>query len=61
METVTAARDEIFAQTERLEREAVAAIPDGVYTAEGCLDNDGIDRRRRSGSGSRSRSRGERR
>ena len=38
----TAARDEIFAQTERFERAAVAAIPDGVYRAEGCLDNDGI-------------------
>ena len=26
---------------ERFERAAVAAIPDGVYTAEGCIDNDG--------------------
>jgi N-methylhydantoinase B len=43
MATVRAARDEIFAQTERLEREVIAAIPDGVYTAEGFLDNDGID------------------
>ncbi|WP_433512381.1 hydantoinase B/oxoprolinase family protein [Nonomuraea sp. CA-143628] len=41
--TVMAARDEIFAQTERLERQAVAAIPDGTYTAGGFLDNDGID------------------
>lgn len=41
--TVRAARDEIFAQTERLEREVIAAIPDGVYRAEGFLDNDGID------------------
>ena len=40
--TVLAAREEIFAQTERYEREAVAAIPDGVYTAEGCLDDDGV-------------------
>jgi N-methylhydantoinase B len=39
--TIEAARDEIFAQTERYERAAVAAIPDGVYRAEGCLDNDG--------------------
>jgi N-methylhydantoinase B len=39
---VAAARDEIFAQSERLDREAVALIPDGVYEAEGCLDNDGI-------------------
>jgi N-methylhydantoinase B len=43
METVRAARDEIFAQTERLEREVISTIPDGVYTAEGFLDNDGID------------------
>ncbi|MBB5081684.1 hydantoinase B/oxoprolinase family protein [Nonomuraea endophytica] len=42
VETVMAARDEIFAQTERLERQAIAAIPDGVYTAGGHLDNDGI-------------------
>ncbi|MGW4474284.1 hydantoinase B/oxoprolinase family protein [Nonomuraea sp. NPDC004354] len=43
IETVMAARDEIFAQTERLERQAIAAIPDGTYTAGGFLDNDGID------------------
>jgi N-methylhydantoinase B len=42
LETVFAARDEIFAQTERLERDAVTAIPDGRYTAEGCLDDDGV-------------------
>ena len=42
VETVRTARDEIFAQTERLEREAVAAIPDGHYYAEGSLDNDGV-------------------
>jgi N-methylhydantoinase B len=41
-ETIAAARDEIFRQTEALEREAVAALPDGVYRAEGCLDNDGL-------------------
>jgi N-methylhydantoinase B len=40
-DTIAAARDEIFAQTERLERAAVAAIPDGVYRAEGCIDDDG--------------------
>jgi N-methylhydantoinase B len=39
--TIEAARDEVFAQTERYERAAVAAIPDGTYRAEGCLDNDG--------------------
>ena len=41
-ETVAAARDEIFAQTERLERIAIGEIPDGVYEAEGALDNDGL-------------------
>jgi N-methylhydantoinase B len=41
-ETILAARDEIFAQTERFERAAVEAIADGVYRAEGCLDNDGV-------------------
>jgi N-methylhydantoinase B len=40
--TVLAAREEIFAQTERYEREAIAVIPDGIYTAEGCLDDDGV-------------------
>lgn len=43
LRTVRAARDEIFAQTERFERVAIAAIPDGFYEAEGFLDNDGID------------------
>ena len=38
---VAAATADVFAQCERLDREAVAAIPDGVYAAEGCLDNDG--------------------
>ncbi len=41
-ETIAAARDEIFRQTEELEREAVAAVPDGDYNAEGYLDNDGL-------------------
>ncbi|MFE3947340.1 hydantoinase B/oxoprolinase family protein [Streptomyces sp. NPDC059118] len=41
--TVLAARDAIFAQTERLERREIAAIPDGVYEATGHLDDDGID------------------
>jgi N-methylhydantoinase B len=40
--TVEAARDEIFAQTARYESEAIAAIPDGTYRAEGCLDDDGL-------------------
>ena len=42
LETVYAARDGIFEQTERIERAAVAAIPDGIYQAEGCIDNDGL-------------------
>ncbi|WP_340556465.1 hydantoinase B/oxoprolinase family protein [Streptomyces sp. GSL17-111] len=41
--TLRAARDEIFRQTERLERAVIQGVPDGVYTAEGFLDNDGID------------------
>jgi N-methylhydantoinase B len=40
-DTIESARDEVFAQTERLERAAVSAIPDGVYRAEGCIDDDG--------------------
>jgi N-methylhydantoinase B len=40
--TAELARDEIFSQAEQLDRAAVAAIPDGIYAAEGCLDNDGI-------------------
>jgi N-methylhydantoinase B len=43
LETLELARDEIFRQTESLERAMIAQIPDGVYTAEGVLDNDGID------------------
>lgn len=43
MEQLDAARDEIFRQTEQIERETVRNVPDGVYEAEGVLDNDGID------------------
>ena len=32
----------IYRQTEKLDREAIAAIPDGTYSAEGFLDNDGV-------------------
>ncbi|MFC4222461.1 hydantoinase B/oxoprolinase family protein [Lysinibacter cavernae] len=42
-DTLNAARDEIFRQTEEIERETVRGIPDGVYEAEGVLDNDGIN------------------
>ena len=41
-ETVMAARDEIFRQSEQLERETVKNILDGTYEAEGTIDNDGI-------------------
>ncbi len=41
-ETIAAARDEIFKQTEERERAAVRALPDGNYAAEGYLDNDGL-------------------
>ncbi|GAB2518597.1 hydantoinase B/oxoprolinase family protein [Microbacterium petrolearium] len=43
VEVIDQARDEIFRQTEELELERVRSIPDGVYEAEGVLDNDGID------------------
>jgi N-methylhydantoinase B len=43
LDTLRAAREEIFSQTERLEREVLRGIPDGEYTAEGFLDNDGVD------------------
>ena len=32
----------IFRQTAALDRAAIAAIPDGTYSAEGTLDNDGV-------------------
>lgn len=43
LDVIRAARDEIYRQTEQFERQVVAAIPDGIYEAEGCIDNDGID------------------
>lgn len=42
VETIAAARDEIFRRTEELEREAVKALPDGLYHAKGYLDDDGL-------------------
>jgi N-methylhydantoinase B len=41
-EAYAAAREEIYRQSEELERAAVAAIPDGTYEAEGCLDDDAL-------------------
>lgn len=32
---------DIFLQSELMEQEAIASFPEGVYYAEGCLDNDG--------------------
>jgi N-methylhydantoinase B len=41
-ETYLEARNEIYRQSEELERAAVATIPDGAYRAEGFLDDDGL-------------------
>lgn len=41
-EVVTAARDDIFRQSEEMERISIQQIPDGDYEAEGSLDNDGL-------------------
>ncbi|MDR7515471.1 MAG: hydantoinase B/oxoprolinase family protein [Armatimonadota bacterium] len=40
--TVEAASELIFEQAERADREVIAAIPDGTYTADGYLDGDGV-------------------
>ena len=42
LETVMAARDEIFRQSEQLERETVIRLTDGRYEAEGTIDDDGL-------------------
>jgi N-methylhydantoinase B len=42
LEAVRAAKTEIARQSAQLDREAIAAIPDGVYEAAGALDNDGV-------------------
>jgi N-methylhydantoinase B len=41
-DTYVEAREEIFRQSEELEREAVSALADGTYEAEGSLDDDGL-------------------
>lgn len=41
-DVMDSAVEEIFRQSEVLDREAVRVIPDGEYFAEGYLDNDGI-------------------
>ncbi|MEM8922191.1 MAG: hydantoinase B/oxoprolinase family protein [Actinomycetota bacterium] len=40
-ETVLAARDEIFRQSEQLERDFIRQVPNGEYRAEGTIDSDG--------------------
>lgn len=42
LKTLQAAAEEIFTHSEMLDREAVAAVPDGRYQAEGLLDDDGL-------------------
>ncbi len=42
LQTVWAARDDIFRQSAEMERETIAAIPDGIYKSEGALDSDGL-------------------
>ena len=42
LDLIHAARDEIFKQSEELERQAVKNIDDGEYYAEGYLDDDGL-------------------
>ncbi len=40
--TYRAACQNIFEQARRMDREAIAAIPDGTWSREGYLDNDGV-------------------
>ncbi|WP_405863725.1 hydantoinase B/oxoprolinase family protein [Streptomyces sp. NBC_00005] len=40
---VLASIREMYDRSETLARQAVAAIPDGTYTAEACMDDDGVD------------------
>lgn len=41
-DTVAASIDRMYDHSEQLARQAVAAVPDGVYTAESFMDNDGV-------------------
>lgn len=41
LETVERSIEDIFVQTEILEKEAIANLKEGEYFAEGCIDNDG--------------------
>ncbi|MGY8999519.1 MAG: hydantoinase B/oxoprolinase family protein [Rhodospirillales bacterium] len=40
--TISACISKVWEQSEAAAREVVTEIPDGVYEAEGCLDNDGV-------------------
>ncbi|MFF2654341.1 hydantoinase B/oxoprolinase family protein [Streptomyces sp. NPDC058045] len=42
LDTVEAACADILDYTERRTREAISALPDGTYTAESCLEGDGV-------------------
>lgn len=42
VEVLNNTRDAIFAFSEKSTRAAITAIPDGVYTAEGSMDDDGV-------------------
>lgn len=42
LDAVRATKAEVARQTAQLDREAIAAIPDGIYESEGYLDNDGV-------------------
>ena len=42
LETIQRASRDIFRQTENMEQEVLAKIPEGVYYAAGYLDNDGV-------------------
>lgn len=42
LDTVVDVKKEIARQSAQLDREAIAAIPDGIYEREGFLDNDGV-------------------
>ncbi|SDJ13149.1 hydantoinase B/oxoprolinase family protein [Natribacillus halophilus] len=42
LEKVRRAVDDIFKQSEIIDRDNIASIPDGIYEEEGYLDNDGV-------------------
>jgi N-methylhydantoinase B len=42
LQTVRRSIIDIFKQSEMMDKEYITSIPDGVYEAAGCLDNDGV-------------------